>query len=127
MTDYELKNAIISSATLTIDDHGCLSAWLRLEYDEGGQGFGGFALHLLRGSSNHRSRMPYAGHFITRVLQVAGVKTWEDLKGKTIRVRASHSDVAEIGHIIKEDWFNPRMDFAEIKKAEELAEAKVAK
>ena len=42
----ETKNAVIESVRLTTDDHGCLSAWLMLDYGGSGQGFGGYALYL---------------------------------------------------------------------------------
>lgn len=101
------KNAIIKSAYIGIQDHGFLSVDLHLEYDCGGQCFGGYALHMPKGSRYYKESMPLAGEFIYRVLEIAGVKSWEELAGKTIRVKASDYKVYEIGHIIKEDWFNP--------------------
>lgn len=109
----ETRNAVIERATITNDDHGLLSAWLHLDYGGAGQGFGGYALYLPKSFTHHNPAGPnYAGHFIWRCMEVAGVHEWSQLKGKTIRVRCEHSKVHAIGHIVKDDWFNPSEDFA---------------
>lgn len=114
MQTIETKNAIIESATITNDD-GLLSAWLHLDYGGSGQGFGGFALYLPEPFKHHDVGGPnYAGHFIWRVMEIAGVSEWSQLKGKTIRVKCGDSRVHEIGHIVKDDWFNPSLDFGKI-------------
>lgn len=107
-----VKNAVITGATITNDDHGLLSAWLHLDYGGSAQVFGGYVLYLPQ-SFRHHGVLSHAGHFIWRVMEVAGVSEWSQLKGKTIRVRATHSKVEAIGHIVKEDWFCPSVDFAE--------------
>lgn len=112
----EIKNAIITEAQITNDDHGLLTAWIYLDYGGSGQGFGGYALYLPKSYKHHRVNMGYAGHFIWRVMEIAGVAEWSKLQGKTIRVKCEHSKVHEIGHIIKDDWFNPSKDFEEVKK-----------
>lgn len=114
------QNAIIESATITNDDHGVLSAWVHLDYGGSGQGFGGYVLYLPKGFTHHDASGPnYAGHFIWRVMEVAGVSRWDQLKGKTVRVRCEHSKVHAIGHIVKDDWFNPSEDFARMKAESE--------
>lgn len=117
--DIEIVNAVITAATITNDDHGLLSAWVTLDYGGSGQGFGGFALYLPEGFKHHQPSGPnYAGHFIWRVMAVAGVSEWSKLVGKTVRARREHSKVHAIGHIVKDDWFNPSMDFAEMNRAQ---------
>ncbi len=108
----ETKNAVIESATITNDDYGLLSAWLHLDYGGSGQGFGGYGLYLPKAFKHHDPCGPnLAGHFIWRCMEIAGVSEWSMLEGKTIRVQCDHGKVHAIGHIVKDDWFNPSEDF----------------
>lgn len=113
----EIRNAIIKSARITSDDHGVMSAWLDLDYGGLSQGFGGYALYLPKSCTHHKLES-VAGHFIWRCMEIAGVEHWDNLPGKTIRVKAEHTGVHAIGHIVKDDWFNPSEDFAPICKNE---------
>lgn len=110
-----IQNAIISGVTLSNEDHGLLSAWLYLDFDGMSQGFGGYALYLPKDFKHHEKDSNYAGHFIFRCLQIADVGNWENLKGKAIRVKHDKEGlggrIIAIGHIIKDDWFNPSEDF----------------
>lgn len=111
----ETKNAIIESASLSTGDRGFLDCWLTLDYGGSGQGFGGYTLYLPKSYSHHELKS-VAGHFIFRVLEIAGVESWDKLKGRTIRVKCEHSKVHAIGHIVGDDWFNPSEDFAALKE-----------
>ena len=106
----EIKNAIITDAVIEQEDHGFLSGWLHLDYGGSGQAFGGYALYLQK-SFKHHSINSLAGHFIFRVMEIAGVTKWSQLPGKTIRVKADDFKVRAIGHIVKDDWFEPEIDF----------------
>lgn len=75
------------------------------------KGFGGYALYLPKSYTHHSKSSHYAGHFIWRVMEVAGVSKWSQLKGKTVRVKADWSKIHALGHIVKEDWFEPSEDF----------------
>lgn len=112
----ETRNAIITSAAITNDDYGLLSAWIMLDYGGSGQGFGGYALYLPK-TFRHATVCPdFAGHFLWRVMEVADVREWGHLPGKTVRVRYEHSKVHALGHIVKDDWFDPRVEFDEMQK-----------
>lgn len=109
MDCVEVKNAVIDSAKF--DTERGLSFWVYLDYGGSGQGFGGYLLYAPHGWRAHAQPVNYAGHFIWRVLEIAGVDDVAKLKGKTIRVRADHSKVHAIGHIVKDDWFDPKEEF----------------
>lgn len=109
--EMEFKNAVIDSAIIDTGDRGLLTAWLHLDYGGSGQGFGGFILYLPKDFRHHTIKGDHAGHFIFRCMQIAGVESWDKMKGKTIRVKCNHSKIEAIGHIVKEDWFCPSEDF----------------
>lgn len=112
MTNFQIEevNAIIKSTKISSEE-GLLEIWLDLDYGGSGQGFGGYALYLPKSFPNHKINAGFAGHFIWRCMEIAGVTNWDDLIGKTVRVRKEHSKIHAIGHIIKNDWFSPYEDF----------------
>ena len=110
---YEVRNAIITSASITAG--GFLSAWITLDYGGISQtfkSFGGYALYLPKSFTHHRDDLlSIAGFFIWRVMEIAGVKEWSQVKGRCIRVIATDERVKAIGHIINDDWFDPKRDY----------------
>lgn len=115
MDEIEEKNAIIESASLTTGERGLLTSYLTLDYGGAGQGFGGYVLYLPKTWTHHNPSDPFCGHWIFRIMELAGVDDWAKLKSKTIRVRASHCKVHAIGHIVKDDWFDPSVEFEQLK------------
>lgn len=97
----EIVNAKITSTELGFEDHGILTAMIRLEYASGGQGFGGYALH-------ERAMADFVGG----VLKAVGAEKWEDLKGMYVRVDSERTKVHQIGHILKDTWFCPEVCFS---------------
>ena len=115
----EVKNAIIESARF--DTERGLSAWIQLDYGGTGQGFGGYMLYGPHGWRANKSPGNYTGHFVWRVLEIAGVDEWGKVKGRTIRAKSSHGKCHAIGHIIKDDWFDPSIEFEIIRNNFEAA------
>lgn len=114
MSAEHICNAVIQSASLDID-RGFLCGWLTLDYGGSSQAFGGYVLYMPKDFAHHNRAASYAGHFIHRCLIVAGVERWDQLKGKTIRVKQDrpYGKILAIGHIVKNDWFDPKADFKE--------------
>lgn len=112
MSDIEVKNAVITGVKFDLERG--LSAWIYLDYGGSGQGFGGYLLYAPHGWAAHTAPN-FTGHFIWRVLEVAGVDDWSKLTGRPLRVKADHSKVHAIGHIIKDDWFDPAAEFARLR------------
>lgn len=106
----KIRNAIIVDAWITTEDHGLLSAWLQLDYGGTHQFFGGYSLYLPKSFTHHKIESP-AGHFIFRVMEIAGVKKWNLIVGKTVRALSNFNDIKAIGHIVNDDWFYPECDF----------------
>lgn len=110
----ELENAVIKSVSLSIADHGCLTGWLHVEFAHGGCGFGGYMLGSAYGG-NLNGCKNYAAEFIVRCLLTIGVHTWEGLSGESIRVlhEGLGGGIVAIGNFMKDEWFCPRIEFAE--------------
>jgi len=108
----EIKNAIIESVFLGDEGPGFLTATLFLDYGGIGQAFGHHSLYLPK-SFKHHNCMSVAGHFIWRCMEIGEVSRWSDLKGKTVRVKTLNELIQGIGHIVKNDWFIPAIEFDE--------------
>lgn len=94
----ETKNAIIVDAEVYIEDHGILTASIELDYGSSIQSFGNYAIE------------EYPS-FLSSVLKIVGVYSWNKLIGKAIRVKAESTKVHAIGHITKDIWFNPSEEY----------------
>lgn len=101
----EIKNAIITKGLIDDADRGLLTAWLMLDYGGASQGFGGYSLYSPAAPKKNDGN--YAGVFIFRCMQIAGVSDWSAIAGKTCRARIENGLVTAIGHIVKDDWFCP--------------------
>ena len=102
-------NAVIKSTMLGIEDHGFLTFFLHMEWDNVGQGFGGYALDS-RGS---QSTQHLSISCIKKILETVGVDRWENLPGKYVRIeiKSLNDKIDSIGHITENKWCNPSNHF----------------
>ena len=107
-----VQNAVIDYADIRIERGFILTDAIGFNLEEGGcQGLGGYALHLGESSSNFTPSSP-AGHFIFRLMEVAGVESFSKLKGQCVRIQRDGAsfgaNIIAVGHIVKNDWFDFR-------------------
>jgi hypothetical protein len=84
-----------------------LSAYIVLNDGDGDQVFG-CGVYTPKSGIDGKN---YAGHFLYRVLEVAGVDKWDQLEGRAVRVVGDDACIEAIGHIIADVWFNPGKEF----------------
>lgn len=111
----EERNAKIRSTHLGCEDHGIMTVWINLEWEGGGQGFGGYALDQWEAARNKRIGTAYGMQFIMAILDTLEVERWEKLVGTVVRIRAEYTKVHAIGHFLKDQWFDPAELLIEMK------------
>ena len=100
-----VRNAVIKSASIEIEDHGFLTMNITVDYGGSGQGMGGLALW-----ADGWEKLPcsnFAGQYIYNILTAVGAKSVSELIGKTVRIDGSYSHIDGIGHIIDDNFFYP--------------------
>lgn len=108
----DIKNALIKNVSLSMADHGCLTYWINLEFDDNFCSYGGYCIgHGYLGASEFDSS-PKGLVAMMRIMDTVGVSRWENLKGKHVRVQCSGRTIDIIGNIIEDKWFNQREFFA---------------
>lgn len=129
----KIKNAKITKTMLGREDHGIMTFMIFVEFDIGVCGIGGYALDQCDRETKTKIFSGAGMEAISKILEIADVERWEDLPGKYIRFKDNGlgSTIDEIGHVIRDDWFNLReflvkkendMTISELKNICELVE-----
>lgn len=98
-----IKNGRITSTMLGREDHGVLTFML---YVQGGI-IGGFALDQCDCETGERIFKASGLEAISKILEVVGVDTWEDLPHKCVRFEDDFP-ITKIGHITEDKWVELR-------------------
>ena len=110
----EIRNAKITSTKLGREDHGIMTFMIFIECCGGGCGVGGYALDAYDKETKTRVYSPKSMEIVSKILNVVGVESWEDLPGKYIRFKDNGwgCTVDEIGNVIEDKWLNLREFFS---------------
>ena len=113
----EIRNAKITGTMLGREDHGIMTFMLYLEFGAFSCGYGGYAIDRYDMAADKRVFSASGLEAISKILEVVGVRTWEELKGKYIRIEDNGwgETIDKIGNLMEEKWFNIR-DFFEKNK-----------
>ncbi len=109
----EIVNAKIENTILGTMDYGYMSFVINLSFGSSHQGFGTYDLRF------------FGIELIENILSVVGVDSWEELKGKVIRVEKSgwSSPITRIGNLLEDDWLDIAKLIEKIEKKEKLIDA----
>jgi hypothetical protein len=116
MSDLMVQNARIEFVRIGVPhtEHGCLSFSIGVEYDGGGQGYGGLVLDTYDEAKKMRVPTILASSLLMAVNEVWGLD-WEDLKGIPCRTYHDWNHIVAVGHFFKDKWMWFSQDGMEFK------------
>ena len=115
----EILNAKITSVSISMADHGCLTFTIFLEGEGWGVGYGGYCIgHGYLGADDFKAKNGKGLEAMMRIMDTVGAEKWEQLPGKYVRVKTNGwgDTVDIIGNLIKDKWFNIKEFFESNKK-----------
>lgn len=110
----EIKNAKIIRTMLGREDHGIMTFMIYVEFGCCGCGVGGYAIDGYDRELKTRVFTAKGMEAISKILEVVGVDTWEELPGKYIRIKDNcwGTTIDDIGNLMEDKWFNLREFFS---------------
>lgn len=106
----EILNARIEDTFLGREDHGILTFTIGLNTDRYMCQYGGFSLDRTASDGTHEY-YPAGLEAISKLIEVVGARSWEDLRGRLVRIAVSDRSVVAIGHILHDAWVDMREVF----------------
>lgn len=111
-----IENAKITSADLSMEEHGCLTLWLILEGQGWGCGFGGRVLGKGYVGAKEFEGSEKGIVEIMKIMDVVGVSKFSELKGKIVRAEIDKwwgGKIDKIGNVIEDKWFSYKEFYGE--------------
>lgn len=119
---YKIKNAKITSVSLNMENHGCLTLDITLSGDGWGVCYGGYCLGkgYVGAKDDFFEGFDSGMEAIMRIMDTVGVSDLFSMKNQYVRVaeKGWGSPIKIIGNIVKEKWFDYESFFKdkEVKK-----------
>ena len=123
---YQILNAKITDADLSMADQGVLIMRLTLAGNGWRADYGGYVLGVGSLGANEFTGMPKGIEQIMRVMDTVGVAHFKELAGSYVRIaisRSGNGPVHIIGNIITDKWFDIKDFFTEEPTDTEVAPA----
>lgn len=106
-----ILNLRILEARLGLEEHGNLTFLLRLDNGTGTDfAFGNWNLYP-GDPGGPLPRPSLCGHCVGRLLHVAGAQDWGNLPGRHVRGLIREGRLAALGHILRDQRFDPKEVF----------------
>ena len=111
----EILNVKITSVTISMRDHGCLTFGVTVEGAGFGVTLGGYVIGHGHIDADEFDSSGSGLVAMMKLMDTVGVDRWEDLKGQYARIKSDGwgSRVTCIGNILKDKWFDLKEFFAE--------------
>ena len=117
-TEKKIENVIIEGVMLGFEDHNIMTCMVYVKGDDRNQGFGGYFLDRYDTQLKRRVGRAYGMEWLMRLMNAVGVRSFNELKGMYVRIEADYYKIYRIGHIVKDQWFDPD-DLKDFKELEE--------
>ena len=112
---YQVRNAKITYADLSMENYCCLTLELGLEGAGWGVCYGGHCIGKGYLGADEFTGYEKGTEYLMRIMDVVGVSKFNDMVGKYVRVvtQGWGGKVTVIGNILKDHWFDSEDFFSE--------------
>ena len=104
--EKRVRNGVIGSTFLGIEDHGMLTFTLHIDYGSSGQGFGQVIMDGYDEDLGERIGSGFGTTCIRRILETLEVDKWEKLPKTPVRAYGNMEHISCLGHFYKLKWFD---------------------
>lgn len=107
MSILKIENGVIKSTSIGYSERGGFCCTLTIKYAHSAQ-----CMQIPFIYDSKKLFHDFVGFTVSRILEVVGVERWDELIGKSVRIK-SDEYIREIGNFLVDDWFNPEKELKE--------------